>query len=449
MFTNYRLLLLLGVFTLLASCKAGEHYLDKRYKPQLVTRSDADTLSQCMRWEQLYQDTILNRLIRTALIKNNDIHIATATIKEFAATYRVEQSQSYPQINAKIEYETKKGGSTSGSGEAYGTLSWEVDLWGKIRWSKMAAFNSYLRTIEARKAVEMVVVSGVAQTYFELRALDKELHIVRQTLQARQQGIDIALLRYRGGLTSEIAYKQAQVEYARTATLVPQLEQTIQTKENALALLLGQQPDSVRRHWQTSERLLQLQIPEQLSSQLICRRPDILIAEQSLKTAQAKAGIAYASLFPSFTLTGNYGLESNALQSFLRSPHWAIGGAVVAPLLQMGKNRSKLKAAEAVYEQEIYRYQKSVLIALQEVSNAITAANKTIEIVKLRTNLEHQASAYLKSAELQYMNGVISYLDVLDAQRGYLDAQIALNNALRDRELTMVTLYKSLGGGWQ
>lgn len=444
-----KIITFLSITVLLIGCKAGEHYLNRHQQLKTIVITPDSTLSPVVHWWELYQDSTLKSLIDTALLRNRDLQIASATIKEVQAIYRVEQSELFPKLGLKAEYEKKRGGAADGTSEAMGTFAWEVDLWGKLRWAKTAALNSYLNTIEGRKAVETTVIAEVAQAYFELRALDKEITIVKQTLEARQKGIDLALLRYRGGLTSEIAYKQAQVEYARTATLIPQLEQTIRVKENTLALLLGHRPDSKKRDWLQSEQLLELQIPSDLTASLVLRRPDMLIAERDLQIAYAKAGVAYASLFPSLTLTGSLGIESNDLQSFLRSPHWTIGGALVTPLLQMGKNRAKLKAAEAGYEKEIYRYQKSVLVALKEVSNAITAANKAIEIVTLRNNLERQASAYLQSAELQYINGVISYLDVLDAQRGYFDAQIALNSALRDRELTVVALYKALGGGWK
>ena len=213
--------------------------------------------------------------------------------------------------------------------------------------------------------------------------------------------------------------------------------------------LTGQYPGKVERGKHIVGQHLPDSTPVGLPSELLERRPDIRQAEYRLKAAHAKVGVAYTNMFPKLTLTGHYGLESNALSDFLKSPYFFVGGELLSPLFNMGKNRAKLKAARAVQEQETYNYQKVVLNAFTEVNNALITSRKSREIRESRQNLENAARSYMDLATLQYINGVISYIDVLDAQRGYFDAQIGLNNAIRDELLAVVNLYKALGGGFQ
>ena len=188
-------------------------------------------------------------------------------------------------------------------------------------------------------------------------------------------------------------------------------------------------------------------LPVGLPSELLEGRPDIRQAEYRLRAAHAKVGIAFTSMFPKITLTGHYGLESSDLADFLKAPYFFLGGELLEPVVHLGKNRAKLRAAKAVREQEVYAYQKAVLNAFSEVGNALVTSGKNREIRESRENLEEAAKAALDLATLQYINGIISYLDVLDAQRGYFDARIGLNNAVRDELLATVQLYKVLGGG--
>ena len=295
--------------------------------------------------------------------------------------------------------------------------------------------------------MQLTLIAEVAQAYFVLIAMDQELAIVRQTLTAREEGVRLAKLRFEGGLTSETSLKQAQVELARTQTLTPELEKKIRIQENKIALLAGEYPGPAERGRSLDQQQLPALLPVGLPSQILERRPDIREAEYKLRAAHAKVGIAFTSMFPKITLTGHYGLESGDLSDFLKSPYFFLGGELLTPLVNMGKNRAKLRAAKAVEEQEIQAYQKVVLNAFSEVSNALITSEKSREIRRSRQNLEEAARSALDLARLQYINGIINYLDVLDAQRGYFDAQIGLNNAIRDELLAKVELYKVLGGG--
>lgn len=433
---------------LAGSCKLGESFTrpDLRLPDQIAGAVvDSASVSQ-LNWWDLYRDTVLQQLIRQTLQHNKDMEIAVARVKEMEATRRINRADLFPKVDAKVLGQREYDKSPDFTYEAKGLLSWELDLWGKLRWANQAAMADYLNTVEGKNALQLTLVAQVAQAYFELTALDQELKIVHQTLGAREEGVRLAKLRFEGGLTSETSLKQAQVELARTQTLIPELERKIRLKENAIALLAGQYPGVTERGKNLDEQQLPAILPVGLPAELLERRPDIRQAEYKLRAAYAKVGIAYTSLFPKITLTGHYGLESNELSNFLKSPYFFLGGELLEPVFNMGKNRAKLKAAKAVREQEIHAYEKVVLTAFSEVSDALITSRKIREIRESRQKLEEAARSALELARLQYINGVISYLDVLDAQRGYFDARIGLNNALRDELLATVQLYKVLGG---
>lgn len=444
-------LIILSIVFGLTACKLGKEFT----QPELNLptswegeQSDSLSVSEIVWWE-LYRDPVLQQLIRRTLEYNKDMQIAAARMKELEASRRIAKADLFPRLEAQVGAEREYDSSPENTFEAKATLAWELDLWGKLRWANQAAMAEYLQSVEGRRALQITLVAEVAQAYFELVALDQELVIVRQTLAARQEGVRLAKLRFEGGLTSETSLRQAEVELARTQTLTPELERKIRLKENEITLLAGQYPGEVRRGAGIHEQQLPAFLPVGLPSALLERRPDIQEAEFRLKSSHAKVGVAYTSMFPKFTLTGQYGLESSALTEFLKAPYFYVGGELLSPLFNMGKNRARLKSAKAVYEQEVYRYQKVVLTAFTEVSNALETSRKVREIRESRQKLETAARSYMDLATLQYLNGVISYIDVLDAQRGYFDAQIGLNNAIRDELLATVYLYRVLGGGFQ
>ena len=443
--------------TLLTSCQLGKHYTrpDLHLPQQLDTLRQQDTLSIAdMQWWEIYTDTTLQSLIEKTLDNNKDMKIAAARVKELAAMKRIDFANLFPQLNGSA-YAQKEGSNYGGDNykndpEQGGklTVTWELDLWGNLRWAKDKSIAQFLGSIEAQRALKMSIVSEVAQAYFELVALDNELNIVRQTLYARKEGVRLAKLRFEGGLTSETSYQQAQVEYARTATLVPELERKISLKENDIAFLAGEYPHHIQRSILPEEVKLPETLPVGLPSTLLERRPDVREAEQKLIAANASVGIAYTNMFPRLSLTAQYGVESEEFSDFFKSPIHYISGNLLTPLFAMGKYRATLKAKKAAYEQECYSYEKSVLTAFKEARNAIVDFNKIKDIYESRLQLERSSKATMELAQLQYINGVIGYLDVLDAQRSYFDAQIGLSNAIRDKQITLVKLYKALGGGW-
>lgn len=439
------------------SCQLGKHYArPDLHLPALLDSTATDTTSIAdFRWWELYTDTTLQKLIRETLEHNKDMLTAAARLKEMAAQRRIAYADMFPQVNGRL-YTDKEaenyGGDNYKSTPEYTAkfiASWELDLWGNLRWTKDKSMAQFVQAVENRRALQMTLVAQVAQAYFELVALDNELAIVKQTLSAREESVRLARLRFNGGLTSEAVYQQAQVELARTATLVPDLERSIALKENDINFLAGRYPEKVERSHHPQDIRLPETLPAGLPSSLLERRPDVRAAEEALIAANADVGIAYTNLFPRITLTAHYGLESEEFKDFLHSPYHFLSANLLTPLFAMGKNRAALKAKKAAYEQAVHQYEKAVLSAFKDARNAMVEFNKVQDIYDSRLKLEQAARKSTSLTRTQYMNGYISYLDWLDAQRTYLDAQIALSNAVRDKQIAMVQLYKALGGGWE
>ncbi|MDR1156512.1 MAG: efflux transporter outer membrane subunit [Bacteroidales bacterium] len=435
------------------SCKIGHKYV----QPELHLPQTFDSTMQKgditrIGWGDLYKDTVLQALIGKALAGNKDMLIAASRIREMIYARRIARADLLPGIGAEAydQKEVLDYAKASAEVRAVLTFGWELDLWGNLRWQNEAAVAAWLQTVEAQRALQLALVAQVAQTYFELKALDRELAIVRQTLELRRKGAQMAKLRYEGGLTSEIPYRQSLVEQARTETLVPNLENRINAKENDLSVLLGEYPSgNIPRGEDIGSWQLPATLPADLPSALLKRRPDILAAEQQLIQANARVGAAYTDMFPTIRLTGRYGLENTDLTDFLKSPAWFITGTLTGPVFQMGKNKARHKASQEAYQQAVYSYRKTVLNVFKEVNNAISAFSKMHEVRQSHGALHQSAKTYHELAQLQYVNGVIGYIDLLDSQRQLFDAEIALNMAILNEMLSMVNLYKALGGGME
>ncbi|MDU1904454.1 MAG: efflux transporter outer membrane subunit [Dysgonomonas sp.] len=452
----YILITSISIGIILSSCKIGQKY----QKPEMEISATFNAkdfesgITADIGWGTLYTDTVLQSLIHKSLEHNKDVLMATARIKEMIANKRISFANLFPEIGVEAagqrEYLNYGGDNKTYDPEIRGilTFGWEVDIWGKLRWAKDAAVAEYMQSVEAQRALRLTIVSQVAQNYFELKALDRELEIVKQTLEARREGVHFAKLRYEGGLTSEMPYRQSLVELARTETLIPNLENEIKLKENDLAMLLGEFPNNIPRSFtDISHMSIPKSLPIDLPSSLLERRPDVREAEQRLIAANAEVGVALTSMFPSIRLTGRLGAENSELANFLESPTWFVSSLLTGPIFNMGKNRATHNAAKAAYEQQVYDYEKIILGVFREVDNAINTFQKAKEVRQSQATLYASVQSYQRMARLQYVNGIINYIDVLDAQRQMLNAEIALNNAILNELTSTVSLYKALGGG--
>ena len=425
--------------------------------PSEIIPGQLDSLTIAdLKWWEFYGDEVLCGFISHALDNNRDILAAAAKVEQMRQLNRVGRTALLPDVGAsamadyEVENYTDKGHTETPQIDLKLDVSWEVDLWGNIRWSTRKASAEYLASVEAERAMRMTVIAEVATVYYQLIALENELHIVNRTLQTRGEEVVQARLRYEGGLTSETVYQQAKVEYATTAALIPAIEAKIATAKSSLTLLMGEYPDFELEYarMKVLDREMPTELPLGLPSYLLMRRPDLREAEQRLKAATAAVGIAYTDRFPKLVVGLTGGWENGSFEEFFKAPYALFVGKLAAPIFEFGRRKAKYEAAVEAYEVSRLNYEKSVLMAFKETNDAVARYRNARETTELKNNLREAALKYVELATFQYKYGDIKYINVLDAQRRYFDAQVGLSNAVRDEYIALVQLYKSLGGGW-
>lgn len=425
--------------------------------PEQLVAGSVDSMSIAdIKWFEFYSDPLLRDVLTATLDNNRDLMGAAARVEELRELYGAAKTNLLPQISGQAygNQETNNYHNESHSTDPeYGvkaTLSWEADIWGNLRWGKRKEQAAYRAGVEDMRAMQIMLIAEAASAYYRLVALDNEIAIVKRTLSTRSEELEKARLRYQGGLTSEIVYLQAQVEYNTALSLIPGLERQIEVTESALNLLMGRYAgNKIERTRAILEPVAERSIPVGLPSELLTRRPDLRASEMRLRQAMAAVGVAYTDRFPRLTFTLTGGVENNDIEGLLKSPFTFVGGSLIGPIVDFGKRKKKYRAAVAAYDEARLKYEQNVLTAFKEVNDAVTAYRKNREATAAKEKLHTAAARYMELAHLQYRGGSINYLDVLDAQRRYLDAEIGLTNAVRDEMLSLVTLYKSLGGGWE
>ena len=407
-------------------------------------------------WWEFYGDQKLKHIIEKVLENNKQLQIAAQRVEQAQYLYKTDKAKLLPELSFRLpwNHETnhyyKELDLIDPEIGVKATISWEVDLFGALRWNKKKSESQFKATLEDERAMRMVLVAETASAYFRLVALDNELQIVKSTMETREEGVRLAKLRFDGGLTSETVYQQAQVQYATAASLIPNLEYNIKVAENQLLLLMGSLPnEKVERSSELKDNSLPDRLPVGLPSTLLERRPDIISFEDKLKVAVANVGYTYAKRFPSLNIELTGGVEDNDFKNLFRSPFSYVAENFVAPLVDFGKRKNTYKAAIAAYNEARLAYENKVLQAFNEVDNAIIRYNSARVAVTRDTELLEAAYKYQDLTWKQYRGGTINYIDVLDAQRRYLEARIARMNAIRDEHLALIQLYKSLGGGWK
>jgi len=415
-----------------------------------------------VKWWELFGDPVLNELIRTALRDNFDARLALERVAEMRARLGFVRADLYPRIDASaaagVVHESRRANPLSPlirdpnyqTYEAFGALSWELDVFGRVRRATEAEKAALLAAEETRRAIRVSVIAEISQAYLDVRDLDARVEIARGTVASRKGYVTLARQRYEGGKTSEVDFRQAEAELGRTEAALAQLEQARSERENDLSLLLGRNPGTVPRGRPLSELPVPPQIPAGLPSALLERRPDIRAAEQQLVSANARIGEAKALMYPQITLTGAAGSSSIQLSDFLKSPagFWQLIGGLTAPIWDWGKNRSRVEEAEARMRQAVIEYERSIRQAFREVEDALVAYRKSVERLEAADRRLTAQKKVLTLSEARYRGGVAPYLDVLDAQREQFDAELQVAGLLRDRVVSVVRLYRALGGGW-
>jgi len=406
-------------------------------------------------WWELFQDDDLTALIETALRNNKELAIALARIEEARAALGFVRADQFPNVNGTAG--AGRGNTVTAIPGAVGNnfvlaadLGFEVDLWGKLRRSTEAARAELLATVEARNVVTITLISDVASLYLLLLDLDNRVEIARETVDTRQQSLGIIRARFDKGVVPLLDVNQAEIELADAEAELAALQRENEKTENLLSVLLGQNPGPIARSRGDGEQLLPPDIPTGLPSELLERRPDIRQASQELAAQTARIGVAEALRFPSLGLTGSLGLASDDLDDFISSDNevWGISANLLGPIFDAGRNKARVEAEKARTEQLLNQYQLTVLRAFQEVEDALIDIRTYREEALAR---ERQVVAARSAAELsraRYNGGVTSYLEVLESERSLFRAGLLASSTRRQQIVSVVVLYKALGGGW-
>jgi multidrug efflux system outer membrane protein len=409
-------------------------------------------------WWQVFDDPVLQALVRDALTNNLDLRIAIARVEEARARAGIAKSFLYPAVEGVAGYgvrgasTTRETDDTTHQSGNYGfQLSWELDLFGRVRRQHESAVAVLLASEQARRGVMVTLVGDVATSYFRLRELDLQLQIARQTLTINDQTVTYFQNRLQGGVSNRLEVDRIQANRAQTAAAIPDIEREIAIVENAISMLLGRPPGSIKRVALGPTEQIPPPIPAGLPAALLERRPDVVEAEQILVAANADIGAAKALFFPSIGLTGFLGGVSGDLVSFLGGEGgvWSLGAGLVQPLFQGGRIRRNYEAAQARFQIALGEYRRAALNSYREVADALVTIQK---LAQVRAEREISVAALLDATDLsraRYDSGLASYIEILTADEQLFDEQLLLAQ-VRGAELrARAELYRALGGGWE
>jgi outer membrane protein, multidrug efflux system len=455
----------LPLLVLLAGCAVGPNYkrptvnLPTDYRAAIPAQTAEAASLGNEKWWDVYQDPVLAQLIHTAIQQNYDVRIAATRVLEAQAQLGITRANQFPSASVGAGVSSQQNAKVSNLFPAYqvneGQLNlsviWNLDFWGKYRRQTEEARAQLLATKWGQQAVISSLVANVATAYFQLRALDSELEIAKRTLGSRQQSLQLTRLLETHGSASDLDVSQSEQLLYTASETIPDLERQIQQQENLLSILLGENPRSIPRGRPLTEQPAPDNVPAGLPSELLERRPDVREAEANMMAANAQIGVAKAAFFPSISLTGTGGLESNALNRFLSAPSqtWNAGLSITQPVFEGGRLRSGLRLSRAQYQEAVLIYQQTVQNALEQVSNALIATQKDRGFREQQEMLTRAAQRTDELSEVLYKNGGASYLQVLTSETNYFSAELNLVQAQLNERLALVQLYQSLGGGWQ
>jgi multidrug efflux system outer membrane protein len=424
---------------------------------QIPGTSDSAVL---VKWFELYEDTVLIRYIRTAIDSNRNMLRAAARIEQSREIAGIVKANLYPSFGysasagggtAGTDAQKVGGGIDNGAFKMYGTMNWEIDVWGKLRSANNASYNDFLADIENRNALMVSIVAEVASQYFLLIDLDNRLAIAKQTLVSRKESTRIISARFEKGYTSEIDKLQAEQQEAIAAASIPSFERQIVTVQNSLRTLMGLPPGPLERGLDLYAQKQGPQIPEGLPSQLLTRRPDIRQAEKSLEAQFNRIGVAKANLYPTISLTAALGFASPSLGTLLSGSGLVANGFgnLVGPIFEFQKNKRRIRVEEYRTKEISHAWEQTVLEAFADVDNSLAdyrTYTQELEIRKAQTIASRKA---LELTRARYDFGYSSYYEVLIQENYLFDAELAESLTTQRKLVSLVNLYKALGGGWE
>jgi multidrug efflux system outer membrane protein len=446
----------------LSGCLLGPNYKRPASTPHMAewretSRAIRDSSYANLQWWHVLGDTTLQALVRDALRENRDLHIALARVNEARALLGIQRFESYPQIDVRASTRRANGADSSLTGTSQRSVvfldaevSWELDLWGRIRRLDEAALATLLASEQERRGVIITVVSDVARAYLELRDFDAQVAIADSQVVIRRASLEVARSRFQGGLTSELDVRQGETALALVERTQASVRRQRTQKENELSVLIGRPPEAIPRGLPLTEQRFDNVIPAGLPSDLLERRPDIKRAEEELRAANAHIGAAIAAMFPAIELTAAGGTVSDAVTGLFASGtgFWRVAANLLQPVINKDRNREQVAAERARTEAAVGVYERTVLTAFREVEDGLVAVQRLREEAAAAGRAVVAARRAVFLANLRYEGGVDTYLNLLDSQREALNAELLLSELERQQRVAVVQLYKALGGGW-
>lgn len=469
--TAKRFVVAVLVFSLLAGSASGQKKDARPTVATPVTFRGADATAPTeqssigdLKWFEVFKDEELQKLVRTATAQNYDLRAAVARINAARANLGLARSEQFPQVYGSADLTTTHvskngqsgasplGGRTRSFGSLFlNFLTFELDVWGRLRQQTKAARAELRASEEDRKAVLTIVVGDVATGYFSLLELDSELEIGKRTLSTREDSLRLIKLRQQGGVATMLDVRQAEELVYQASQTIPDTERAIEQTENQISLLLGNTPGPITRGRPLTAQEELPSVPVGLPSSLLERRPDIRAAEASLEAQGALVRAAKAAYFPRISLTGLLGFQSDQLSNLFAgaSRAWTFVPQVTQPIFTGGRLKSNVKFARAQQELALVQYQQTIQNSFREISGALVEYRKVKEIRAQQELLVTTLRDRARLAHLRYEGGVDTLLNALDAERELFDAELSLARTRRNELLSLVQLYRALGGGWQ
>ena len=459
--------LLIVVF--ISSCRVGKEYQRPTLElpNQFTDVSFADTSSIAdIEWKKFFTDATLQNLIQQGITYNHDLQLAIKRIDIAQEQVKQAKALQLPELDVQISAQTTRPSNHSLNGisvksflgkkhlENYlatANLSWGADIWGKLRQQKEVALAEYLQTYEASKVVQTQLVANIAQGYFNLLMLDKQLDITRRNLALSDTFLNATQLLRNAGVVNTLAVQQAASQRQSTSLLIPQLEQNIVVQENALQVLAGQLPGAVVRNASLTEFGVD-SFSTGLPASIVSRRPDVRANEMALVAANAEIGVAQANMYPALNITLGTGWETLKASNWFQIPGsiFGLAGASIAqPIFKRRQLKTQYEVAKFQREQAVIRFRQSVLNAVTEVSNALVQIDKLKFQEQIATAQTDTLQRAIFSAQLLFKSDLANYLEVITAQGNALQAELNLASIRRQRLSAIVELYRALGGGWK
>lgn len=460
----YKFILLLSVPLLLQSCFVAKNYSKPEIETENLYRTDnlpEDSISMAdVSWKDLFKDEQLKSYIEKGLENNIDIRVALQNIVAAEAYVKQGKAGYFPTLSGTASFTRTKNSENSQFGsfftspleqyELSGALSWEADIWGKIRSNKRAATASYLQSVAVHQAIKTDLVAGIADSYYQLMALDKQLEVARETLEARKKSLETTIALKDAGQVTEVAVKQTEAQVHTTEIIVIELENSIKLLENAFSILMGEAPQEIRRG-SLDDQDIETELRTGVPYLLLSNRPDVLQAEYGLINAFELTNVAKSSLYPSLNLSASGGFQSLEFENWLdaSSLFSSLIGSLTQPIFNGRQLRTQVEVAKAKQQQALLAYKQALLTAGREVSDALYTFEAETKKLEARSK---ELDAYTKAedySEELLNNGLANYLEVLTARQNALNSELNYVDSKYAQLSAIVELYRALGGGWK